>query len=447
MMTLDWTWIAAIAGGIGVFWKQMKALIDSIKSMFIVVSEIPSQHDVFLFYCWDHFKSSKLGTRRFGFENFYLRPYRRLGTVGMEFQGKRLTFWHGYWPLFLTLEPGKGFSTNETLNVTYIRGTFDIKELIRLAAEYHNKMKWGLKSKTTHRYKIIRKFGFVLTSRDERGAPDMPDDSGEKSALASAGRPVGMSRDDLGVPLEQDPFRTLFYGNEVHDFFTKISRWKSSRDWYHKHTITWRLGGLLEGVPGTGKTSFVRAAAQTLDFPIMIIDLPSMSNKDLTEAWRSALSMGPMIVLFEDIDRLFTRDKQFKINDQAFSMRDPVSLDCVLNCISGVEPSEGIITIATANNPEFLDPALLRPGRLDFKIPFALPCEEDRRKIAGRILDQAPELIEPIVKESEGHTGAAVVQMATEQAILKYWANENRKNGNGKKSPSLLDMQRATRKT
>lgn len=408
------------------FWQQAKSVVLSIRSIFIVTCEVPYDSEIFLFYCWDHFKASKLGVRRFGFEAFYLRQSRRRGKVAMEYQGRSLTFWHGYWPLMLALE-SSGKNGGETLAVTYVRGTFNGPDLIHRAAEYHNSWTWGTKSKTTHRYRIVRKFGYLGSRKKDEPAPNRESDSGERSALASNGRPIGMTLDDLGVPIDKEPFGSLFYSPEVHDFFTKIQRWRDSRDWYHERRIQWRLGGLLRGIPGTGKTSFVRAAAQTFDFPIMIIDLSSMDNIDLTEAWREALNLAPCIVLFEDIDRLFDDDKNFQISDGGFSMRDPVSLDCLLNCISGVEPSEGIITIATANKPENLDPALLRPGRLDFKVEFACPTVDDRRKIAAGILEDDTELVEQVVSTSDGDTGATVVQMATEKAVLKYWASEDKK--------------------
>lgn len=420
LMDLDMAWLLPIAGGIGIFWKQAQSLFQSIKSIFIVTSEMPHDGDIFLFYCWDHFRTSKLGVRRFGFENFYLRPNRRRGHVGMEYQGKSLTFWHGWWPMMLNME-SQGTNKSDILSVTFIRGTFDITEIIKRAAVYRNQIQWGSNNSTTHRFKIIRKFGFGSSTKDSDSPEYKEEDTTHRAGIDSSGRPIGLTQDDLGVPIEKEPFKTLFYSSEVHGFFENIKRWKDSRDWYFDHTIQWRMGGLLKGLPGTGKTSFVRAVAQTLDFPIMIMDLPSMSNRDLTGAWHEALNMAPCIVLFEDVDRLFDDNKEFHVSDQAFSMRDPVSLDALLNCISGVEPSEGIITIATANKPEKLDPALLRPGRLDFKVEFAVPTVEDRRHIAARILDHDTELVEQVVSSSNGDTGATVVQMATEKAVIKYW--------------------------
>ncbi len=323
----------------------------------------------------------------------------------------------------LNLE-SQGTNKSDILSVTFIRGTFNMKDIMKRAAAHRNKIQWGSNNSTTHRFKIIRKFGFSLSTKDGDSPVYKDENTTHRAGIESAGRPIGLTTDDLGVPIEKEPFKTLFYSPEVHEFFENIKRWKDSREWYFDHTIQWRMGGLLKGIPGTGKTSFVRAVAQTLDFPIMIIDLPSMSNRDLTTAWHEALNMAPCIVLFEDVDRLFNGNKEFHVADQAFSMRDPVSLDALLNCISGVEPSEGIITIATANKPDKLDPALLRPGRLDFKVEFACPTPNDRRKIAARILDDDTELVEQVVSTSKGDTGATVVQMATEKAVLKYWGNK-----------------------
>ena len=92
------------------------------------------------------------------------------------------------------------------------------------------------------------------------------------------------------------------------------------------------------------------------------------TNKYLMDAFREAGNEAPSILLLEDLDRVFEKERD-----------PPVTLDCLFNCMDGVCGLNGVVIVATANHPEWLDGALRnRPGRFDRVIHFPLPAREER---------------------------------------------------------------------
>ena len=151
------------------------------------------------------------------------------------------------------------------------------------------------------------------------------------------------------------------------------SFWKRER-WFHDRHLPFRRGYLLHGPPGNGKTTAIRAmmCSRGLSaFAIRLFD-PQTSDADLDELFEEALAERPAIIVLEDLDRAFPRTGESKTQ---------VSVQSLLNCLDGVASGEGTITIATANQPTALDPAILRrPGRFDRVVHFPNPSREMRLK-------------------------------------------------------------------
>ncbi|CAR29145.1 hypothetical protein ZYGR_0Z00660 [Zygosaccharomyces rouxii] len=134
--------------------------------------------------------------------------------------------------------------------------------------------------------------------------------------------------------------------------------------WYSDRGIPYRRGYLLYGPPGSGKTSFIQALAGELDYNICILNL---SEGHLTDDRLNHL-MNNMpersLLLLEDIDAAFNTRKQSGEN----GFHSSVTFSGLLNALDGVTSSEEAITFMTTNHPEKLDPALMRPGRIDYKV-------------------------------------------------------------------------------
>jgi len=139
------------------------------------------------------------------------------------------------------------------------------------------------------------------------------------------------------------------------------------KDWFLKNHIPFRRGYLLHGPPGNGKTSVVKAMLSTLGMNAYKIRLFSSKVLDetLETMFRQAQEAGPSMVILEDLDRAFPKTGEHK---------SPIGIHTLLNCLDGLESQEGVITIATANEPTALDKAILkRPGRFDRVILFDNP--------------------------------------------------------------------------
>jgi SpoVK/Ycf46/Vps4 family AAA+-type ATPase len=137
--------------------------------------------------------------------------------------------------------------------------------------------------------------------------------------------------------------------------------------WFREKRIPYRRGYLLHGPPGNGKTTAVRAmmCSKGLSAFTMRLFDERTSDGDLDDLFDAAQKERPAMVLLEDLDRAFPRTGESPTN---------VSLQYLLNCLDGVATGEGIVVVATANQPFLLDPAILRrPGRFDRVVNFPNP--------------------------------------------------------------------------
>ena len=171
-------------------------------------------------------------------------------------------------------------------------------------------------------------------------------------------------------------------------------------DWFRRHGFPFRRGYLFYGPPGNGKTTAIRVmashpavAAYTIDFCDERAD-----NDAMNSLFEAAHQAAPSLVIFEDLDRVFGTGEG---NERPVR----ISLQHFLNCLDGVGSQDGVIVAATANNPDALDPAILRrPGRFDRVIPFRAPSHPLREEYLRRLsLDSLrPKDLHCAAAESEG---------------------------------------------
>ena len=157
--------------------------------------------------------------------------------------------------------------------------------------------------------------------------------------------------------------------NDKEKIINDISNFKKSKSKYNELGIPWKRNYLLEGPPGTGKSSLIFALASKFDMNIHIINLgPKVDDS----VFMSAVSSLPnnTILLLEDIDALFV-DR--KLNDSNKSM---VSFSGILNVLDGMARKNGLITFMTTNYINRLDKALIRPSRVDMILKFKEATKE-----------------------------------------------------------------------
>lgn len=422
MDILSATWITAGATSAMAMWSRIQGLFSRVSSVVITTVELTDSNivDVVFKHCWTKYHQVQFGQKRYRASHEHVRPLGSTALVGYEIPGAHQTFLDGYRPLFLAHD-----SSKNSLKITFLRGTFDIEKII-IEAVSATRIDKQVNSGT---YFYIKRYFGRGNSFNDSNLPSLA--SGAMTGDQNSNhRPLGWNKDDIGQPSDKEPFTNLAYPKEVQDLKNVIKHWIVSKDWFKEKGIRWRLGAGLYGKPGTGKSSFVRAVAQEFSLPVLMFDLPSMSNEELVDSWRDAMTRTPAIVLFEDIDRLFDDNKSLKTGG---SHKNPLTLDTLLNCINGVEASDGIVVIITANDINRIDPAIgvpdpetgksTRPGRIDRFVEFKELDDRCRLLVANRILsDVDSEIVARVVKDGDGDTPAQFEERCGSIAIEEYWA-------------------------
>lgn len=180
---------------------------------------------------------------------------------------------------------------------------------------------------------------------------------------------------------------------DIHDKETLIADFKNflrSEEWYRTMGLSYRRGYMFHGPPGTGKTSMILALATESKQNIYCLDLSKLvSDVDLDTAFQNLPSK--CLVVLEDVDAMGSvthnrskgsidhdrEDKEDRDGKEIKCKSPPLTLSTLLNHLDGVGSNHGRIFVMTTNHPEVLDPALVRPGRIDLKIHLDL-CSRDQ---------------------------------------------------------------------
>jgi len=150
---------------------------------------------------------------------------------------------------------------------------------------------------------------------------------------------------------------------------------EETQAWYESHGIPYKRSFLFYGVPGAGKTSLIQALAGKHGRNVCYLSPthPEMTDDSIKSAVQKAPSRS--IIILEDVDALFTKDREKKIQ------QSPLTFSGLLNALDGVGGSEGQIFILTTNLRDELDPALVRNGRVDLHVSFGYAEAEQMRQL------------------------------------------------------------------
>ncbi|CAG8763707.1 10633_t:CDS:2, partial [Acaulospora colombiana] len=166
----------------------------------------------------------------------------------------------------------------------------------------------------------------------------------------------------FGPPRLKRPLSSVVLDDGISERLeTDVRHFLSRKQWYAKRGIPWRRGYLLHGPPGSGKTSYIQALAGSLGYDIYLINLSLRGLAD--DKLTLLLSQAPprSLILIEDVDAAF--NKRVQMTEDGY--QSAVTFSGFINALDGVASSEERIVFMTTNHLERLDPALIRPGRVD----------------------------------------------------------------------------------
>ena len=159
----------------------------------------------------------------------------------------------------------------------------------------------------------------------------------------------------------------ILKGSLKEDIHQDLTQFFAARATYEMYGIPWKRGILFVGPPGNGKTHAVKAIINAMAQPCLYVKsfhAEHMTDEDnMRTVFERARKSAPCILVLEDLD----------------SLLNPQNRSYFLNELDGFAANVGIVTLATTNHPERLDPAILdRPSRFDRKYPFDLPEPAER---------------------------------------------------------------------
>jgi chaperone BCS1 len=186
---------------------------------------------------------------------------------------------------------------------------------------------------------------------------------------------------------------------EKESLLSDIRKFRSSRERYRRLGLPYHRGYLLYGPPGTGKTSLISALAAELSMSIYAVNLSEFNDRTLVRAINDVPPNS--IILFEDIDCMKSGDARkmptTPPSGQSASSTNVettpqlgVTLSGLLNVLDGFHAPEDVLFTMTSNAIETLDVALLRPGRIDYRLYMGTADVGQKLELYRRFFPGAP---------------------------------------------------------
>jgi len=467
----------AVMGIVIALWDKIKMVGWRIISLVIQRVEFCTEdmHDVIVSYLIENFERSLIYDKIYGaeFESFRngtygLVSYEKFGDNSILFKCKKKSL-KLFRPFFLFSKNSVSFGTENTQHgsgnnetkvfstIMCLRGTLNFDELIAKACSARNRLTVK-QDEENEKFSELDRFNIFYLPDDNYHGNHHHHGNGLPWYKKPSYRVIEHSTEDLGRQYvgKGKALDQLYYPPEIKGLINTISLWVKSKNWYFEKNIPWKRGWLLYGKPGTGKTALVRAFAEDLNLPIYVYSLSQMSNKTLISEWRNMQSNTPCIALIEDFDNVFHGRKNISRNNtlvNGISLQTensshenienkqdftPLTFDCLLNCIDGVDKSNGVFTIITTNDITKIDSAIgvplegdhsgsfisSRPGRIDRVIELGNLTKENKLLMARKFLNDYPEELADLLIHIDNEleeTPAQFQELCSQKAVEAYW--------------------------
>ncbi len=230
-------------------------------------------------------------------------------------------------------------------------------------------------------------------------------------------------------------FKDVAGEDEAKESLQEIVTYLKDPNQYKQIGATMPKGILLVGPPGTGKTMLAKAVAGESDVPFFSISgsefvemFVGMGASKVRDLFKQAKEKAPCIVFIDEIDAI--GGKRSSGNISGGNDEREQTLNQLLTEMDGFEGNTGVIILAATNRPESLDPALLRPGRFDRRVPVELPDltgREEILKVHAKKVKTEPNIdYNTIARMASGASGAELANIVNEAALRAIREGRNK---------------------
>ena len=220
---------------------------------------------------------------------------------------------------------------------------------------------------------------------DPRGVPESDDPAAKRARIMNTPRELSFTR----TPFHSNKLFSNTFGDQVREVESRVKFFCENRAWYTERGIPYQLGFLLSGLPGTGKTSAIRAIANHTKRHIINVNFASITTatqlKNLlfserlstfvdshsSDTQTLSIPIDQRLYVLEEIDAIGDIVQQrYEGMKPRSTVPDELTLAEILTALDGTIESPGRMLVMTSNHPEYLDEALIRPGRIDVCVTF-----------------------------------------------------------------------------
>lgn len=398
-------------------WRYIKGFfLNTWHKLFlnVVIGQSYSSNDAVLTYLFLNYK-------KFQFGKIYLET--QIITINEEHRlciGEQLRDFIIFYKKFRFIIYSKSRDENGNIkssgSIMTIRIGFDLKKFILDSYNFYLNFK-----KLNNSYNFFNVQGelFDRDKEEPRAIPTDNEDISNDLFWIIKSNTYNITMEEL-LNIKDNPMEGIFLNRNAQEIINKIDTWYDTKNFYQERRIPWKLSFLLHGKGGTGKTSFVTKVAKKYKMNLYRFDLSTFNNRSFVKKWESVITdcnSSPGIILFEDFDNIFQGRENVSSKTKS-SFEDGLTFDCLLNCLSGVIPNDGVLLFITTNKIDTIDEAIgvfdvktgmsTRPGRIDYVYEFASMEDEPRKEMIYYILHDLGIDLDKVFEDTAGMTGVQV---------------------------------------
>lgn len=419
-------------------WDKTSGVLTKLFSFIIVpinlISDDSITENAFVTFVNNKMVASKINIDRFFLSTYLIKSKKIFEVVLCKLipRGTSL-YWYGKVPILIFNPgrqepgPGSGNSKDNNFGFKYIRWTLNKKNFLKDILDYYNKEY----IQREPNFIFITTFtGSSYSGEKNTNSEPTKKDFNSKDFRRYQTFPYGHEELSSEVRSIEE---SVYLSENLKNTIKEIKNWAALKDWYHSKCIPWKRSYLLTGKPGTGKTLFVRTAAESILADIYIFDLSTMNNEEFRKFWLQTNTNNAKVILLEDIDAVFNGRE----NITSTAMNKGLTFDCLLQAIDGIERGDGTLLFITTNYPEKLDAAIsggnatpgditTRPGRVDRVIEFKELELEGSQVIVNNILGDSglsKEELDNLIQSGIGKTPGQLQEICTRIALDRKWNN------------------------